>query len=278
MTEDKEKQITDTSVLDWWDDSGYARKLYADVYGKIVWLAEQEAEKSGEDVEVLKELAYEVLDDLFGNVVGGDRKPIRWRHQFRHGQLVTHDEMFSRVYDYGFHRAELRSAVAEYLKHPWMHTPFLDWFCADTLTFSEYLGTVHVFYTRRKGILRSVAIQTRTLFGATAWAVAGAVWRFLRFLVKWGIWLVALLVLGDVTGLVGPLVQIVLTTVWFGLRVFSASKANRLLNAMLDAHRVFDTTTFSWKVAARELETARQLGAKWDGELWKLVEAKGGLA
>lgn len=276
MTRDKDDHAADSLDAEPYDSD--ARKIYPDVYEEVERLIKTKSEFNAED---RLQDAREVLFDLFSSVTDPHtfisdrfpyRKPVRWRYQFEHGQFVTHLEMFSRVFNYEFDQEGLRDAVAQYLSRPWMHTQFLDWFCASTLTYREYLATVNVFYVSRYGILHHVLVHMPGESWATKWTML-----FGWSLLKWGIWLVVMWRLAERTGLLGPLILLVITAFWIGLRIFEKLKMDKILDAMLAAHRFFDTIDFSWKIAYKELDKARELGAKWDHELWKLVEAKGGM-
>ncbi len=166
-------------------------------------------------------------------------------------------------------KSGLCGALAEYLKEPRFHSEWLDWYFANTIVYSELLLTCDMVETAVGG-----AFTTSFIREGGASAFAGIFIRFVLFVIKWGIWLAAAVALGTTVGTWGVLGLIALTIGYLVRKYRGRAKVAAVLAAMRNAYDVFATPTFSWEIAWLELNKARELGAVWPGELYKLVEIR----
>lgn len=163
----------------------------------------------------------------------------------------------------------LRSAVAAYLDHRWMHTPAADWLCADALAYETYRATAQSRIIDAEGFANARIYLGKEKPGFKTMAELGGTW-----LAKWGIWAAVLAWLYTKTGWIAPTIQLALTVPYIVVRWRRKNKTWRMTNAMVRVYRCLDTTSISWSTVAREMEDARKLGAWWPGELWQLVEER----
>lgn len=265
------------------------RKIYREVYDEI----EQIVKGKAVGMTATLEFANEILFDLLTSITdaGSPRTdrfprgtPIRWRHlcaNKRYPSYPNHLKMLDESLQYGIQGDQLRDAVSQYLDCPWMHTKFLDWFCASTLAYSEYIGYADKCFLTRLGIESWVMLHDSKLpLSARLSKVRKR--RLMRGLGKWGVWLAAAYVLGFFSGVIGPLILVVITIFWVRSRIREEKKRDevqdRLLDAMQKAYLLFEPTGFSWKMAYDDLYGAREIGVVWPNELWRLVQAKSGIA
>jgi hypothetical protein len=168
-------------------------------------------------------------------------------------------------------REMLRHAVGEYLKRPQLRTDYLDWYCADTLIYQEYLGTFAQAEAWMSGWMSRILISGRGLPSKIGRSLLRLSW----FAIKWLIWVFVLFVFVDEfsSGWV-PFIFVALTVAHVGNKLYRRRKISKLLIAMRAAYDVFQSRTFSWEIAWLELNRARELGAVWSGELYRLVELR----
>lgn len=194
------------------------------------------------------------------------REPRRWR---RVEYLADYRWIVSETRDFDVNLDDLREAVRAYLEHPWMHTPALDWLCADVLTWTTYKAVAEARTFESEGYWNSSVYLSKDEPGIES---AGRL--LLIWVAKWGAWTGVLYWLYEQTGVVGPVIQIALTLPYVGIRLQKKSKVQRMMAAMQRVYACLDSQSVPWSIVAREMEDARNRGAWWPGELWQLVEAR----
>lgn len=266
------------------------RKIYREVYVEIEQIVNGKTDGS---TEGRLQHANEILFDLFScitdpNSTRSERfpfgSPTRWYYlcaKKRYPDYPNHLEMIEESKKYGINSEGLRDAVNQYLACPWMHTKFLDWFCASTLAYSEYIGYADKCFLTRLDVESWVMLHNSKLALSDRLSKVRKR-RLRRSLGKWVVWIALVYGLGILSGVIGPLILVVITILWVRSRIREEKKLDevqdRLLDAMQKAYLLFEPTGFSWKMAYDDLYRARELGAVWPSELWRLVEAKGGMA
>jgi len=164
----------------------------------------------------------------------------------------------------------LCTGVAQYVKHPELQHEFLDWYCADALTYGRYLTVVEDFEYMLGGWISRALSRADGMGAKIAGCAVGVSW----FLIKWAIWLFLLLMVADSSSSTGVAAFIGVTAAWQVFKWRRRNKFRRLLAAMRAAYDVFQTQTYSWEIAWAELNRSRELGVTWPGELYKLVETR----
>lgn len=160
-------------------------------------------------------------------------------------------------------RHDLRQVADCYINaYPWLRHPHIDWMVANTLLFAEVAATAYIWSPI---YLRDGNIH----WGAWALSVG---WSLLKLTI------VAALIAGAVVldfrwlaWVIGGLVVWAQTSKWLLNR-----KRGKVLGAMLNAYDAAKTSTMSWANLWDQLVTARDLGAYWDPELYRLVEISKG--
>ena len=116
------------------------REIYADVYADI--------EEKASSIQDIDEYAVEsMLDDLFGSVFwrwhegfqGTEGHTNQWYKRWEHRLDI---ERGSDLCYLEIQVGSLRDGIAQYLKHPKFRTDWLDWYCADVLSYCEYVETM----------------------------------------------------------------------------------------------------------------------------------------
>jgi hypothetical protein len=158
-------------------------------------------------------------------------------------------------------RQELREAADQYINaFPWLHHPHIDWVVANALMYAEVVATVHTWsasYLKGGGLDFGLAALSMGWSLLKLGVVAGMIIVALVFDVTWLAWLVG--------GL------FVWSQVAKGLL---AKKRGKVLGAMLNTYDAAKTSTLSWSNLWDQMTAARDLGAYWDPELYRLVEMR----
>jgi hypothetical protein len=194
------------------------------------------------------------------------QQPRRW-HRVKY--LADYRWVIHEARDFDLDLNELRDAVREYLQLPWMHTPALDWLCADVLTWTTYKAVAEARTFESEGYWNSTVYVSKEEPGLESAGKLLLIW-----LAKWGVWAGVLYWLYEKTGVVGLIIQIALTLPYVGIRLQKKRKVRRMMAAMQRVYACLDSRAVAWSVVAREMEDARKLGAWWPGELWQLAEAR----
>lgn len=158
-------------------------------------------------------------------------------------------------------RSEIRQAADYYINAvPWLRHPHLDWLVANALAYAETVATLHQWTP----LYRSGGnVDLPFLALSSAWD-----------LVKWGAAL-ALIVCAFAFDLPWLGVLLIGGTIWRQVQRWRVQRARgRLLHAMLLAYGALTSSTLSWAVVWDHLAKARDLGAYWDPELYRLVELR----
>ena len=246
------------------------RQIYADVYADIAKkvLSEPETDEF-EDSDAL-----DMLDNLFGSVFwrwhesfqGAEGEPNRWYKAWAHRiDIQRNNDLCYLEIEVG----NLRDGIAYYLEHPEFRTAWLDWYCADVLTYCEYQETIKLNQPVA-GLLSTVWIWQG------GWsAVRGFALKLLFKTVKWVVWAALGFLIFEFLGKWLLLAFIAIT----GLRLFLKFRRYRTINALIEVARTtyhtFDTETFSWDVALTHMQRVRQHSTEdWTGELYRLVESR----
>ncbi len=246
------------------------RKIYADVYADIA----KKVSSKPESDEFEEFDAQYMLDNLFESVFwrwheglqGTEGEANRWykawehRSDFERGSDLCYLEIQA---------GGLRDGISHYLKHPEFRTDWLDWYCADVLTYCEYLETIKLNQP-------IVGLLSTVWLWQGGWsAVRGFAAKFLFKTVKWAIWAALAVLIFAFLGKWFLLAFVAVT----GLRIFFKFRRRRTINALIEAARTtyhtFDTETFSWEVALAHMQRVREHSTEdWTGELYRLVESR----
>lgn len=253
------------------EDGTYSHFTTEKVYPEVFEVLRKRLANDNEGFARFEHLA--IVDRLLDCVHSKDGNPMFWWHsggRSSDGSPASYIQAIDTIDIFG---TELRQAVAQYINTPEVHTPYLDWWCANTLTFTEIGAFSHSVVTNLQGVFAYV--------GATQglkWVAASYLWRTLKFLLLWGGWLFVALLISQSFGSVAVGTWVAATAALQVYRLRARMKIAKLFAQMHVVYRSLSTQTFSWRVLGRELEDARKLGAVWPSELWKLVEIRGGLS
>ena len=244
------------------------QKSYADIYRSV-------AEDS---------VAMEILDSLFASIYWDDNRlkdnhlggyvndfGHRYRRWHHRGQRNLSEDLSALEVD----QIDLLSGVANYVEHPELHSKYLDWYCADTLTYVtcyQAIEDVQPYLVGFSGVMANAS--------GGAWPWIARFWRFLWSGAKWIMWLAILFFvyewLNDPEDLMAISAIVILTSLrQYQLRR-GQSKIREMVSQMFIAYEALRSDMLSWDVYWRELNRTRELGVIWPGELYKLVEMKKG--
>jgi hypothetical protein len=197
-----------------------------------------------------------------------DERYFYWQH--RHDHMLEYDIRKNNI---DIDNETLCNGVSNYLKNPNIHNEWLDWYCADVLIYNELINTLRTCRTFNNGIFSTLLID----YGGAIGKVAGYGLKLILFLIKWGVWLSALLFAintEETIGYVFAIALFVTTLLVQGLKFHRKQKIGKLLASMIKTYATLKSNTFSWSILWEEMNDSRKLGAIWSGELWKLVEMK----
>jgi len=164
---------------------------------------------------------------------------------------------------------DFKNTVGTYLKKPEWRNEFIDWYIADTLAYLELYRTIEHVQGALGGHFSMALIR-----GSGGEKFFGYLLRTIFFVVKWTIWLAALLFVTSEWEALGVVGLILPTVAYQYVKRMKRNKVLDLLTRMRGAYDVFASHTFSWEVAWVELNSSREKGAVWPGELYRLVELR----
>lgn len=186
----------------------------------------------------------------------------RWRHRSVH-------DLNKDIAELQIDGPLLRQAVTHYLKDPRWRSEYLDWYIANTLTYAELYQFVQQAQAMMRGVITTVLVR-----GTATQKFLGYLLRLVLFVVKWAIWFVGAFFANETWGGGGVVVLVIATVAWQIHKWRGRKKVHDLIIAMRSAYDVFASKTFSWEVAWAELNSSREKGAVWPGELYRLVELR----
>jgi len=237
-------------------------------------MARTEAKRRSLDGYAIGDLideAAEIIDDLFmsitvekveGDVIKSSDPVTYWRHRVA-------SDMESDWQNMQFSRADLQNAAERYLDRPWLHCRKLDWFIVNVLIYAEYQATLEFFSIRTMPFSRYISKK----MGSIKWQISSEIWRTIVFLVKWLIWL-GVIVLTFQFAPVGPVVWTGITVLWQWRKWKAQKKINDIMTSMIATYSTLGTISQSWQVVWDELKKSRDIGAVWDGIVYRLVEER----
>lgn len=243
------------------------REIYADVYADI--------EEKASSIQDIDEYAVEsMLDDLFGSVFwrwhegfqGTEGYTNQWYKRWEHRLDI---ERGSDLCYLEIQVGSLRDGIAQYLKHPEFRTDWLDWYCADVLSYCEYVETMKLNQPM-------VGLLSAVWNWQGGWsAVRGFAVKLLFKTIKWAIWAALAILIFTFFGKWFLLAFVAIT----GLRLYFQFRRRRTINGLVEAARTtyhtFQTKTFSWDVALTHMKRVREYSTEdWTGELYRLVESR----
>ena len=253
------------------EDADKLNNWYSDVYRKaknstLAYISQNDFDEW--DAIALLEEVEQLLSDIFlsSKWLDGskfdDYKAFHWSH--RAAFDLDDDLQFL-----GIDRTMLQNAVASYVKMPWLRTDFLDWICADKLTYAEIIAYIETQFIRSKGAFTSAAL----LQGTKRAKGLAKLWVVIRWFLKWGIWAVITFLLFAAHSIAGT-IWLSLTAIKLVASFIEKRKQDKMLFQMTGVYSMLRTETFSWSVFMDTLQESRQVGVVWDGELYKLPETR----
>lgn len=245
-----------------------------DLLKKAAEMARLEAKRRSLDEYATGDLideAAEIIDDLFmsitvekveGDAIISSDSVTYWRHRVA-------SDMESDWQNMQFSRADLQKAAERYLDRPWLHCRELDWFIVNTLIYAEYQATLEFFSIRTMPFSRYISKKT----GIKWQIILSVIWRTIVFMVKWLIW-IGVFVLTFQFAPVGPVVWTGITVLLQWRKWKAQKKIDDITSSMIATYTTLGTISQSWQVVWDELKKSRDIGAVWDGIVYRLVEER----
>jgi len=168
-----------------------------------------------------------------------------------------------------FSREEMINAAERYMEMPWIHCRELDWLILNMLVYAELQATLDSFRVNSMFLFSYVSKKA----GDTKFNILMTILKSVAFLVKWSIWLAIIFVSVEISSFATGILAAI-TVFWQWKKWKVRQKINNVMSEMIRTYSSLSTISQSWLVVWEQLKKSRDVGAVWDGIVYRLVEER----